>query len=92
MKNLTHKYTSVNYRIAINGGTHWLCEDGYSEYSKRWKMQHEEILPENEQVYGVEQAQAHIKEYYAKQDAYTEQRQNEVLTIEKVTTIVEIVQ
>lgn len=89
---LTHKYTSVHYRVAIDGGTSWLGQEGYSEYHNRWSRMHNGTLAENEKVYGLEQAQAHIKEYLEKKDEYTEKRKQETLTIEKVTTIVEIVQ
>ncbi len=85
MKNTITYY----YRVSINGHS-WLSPDGYSKYSERLKLFHEEKLKQDE-VYGLEQAKEHVQEYYNKNDEYTEGRKKDVLTIEIVTTIVQIV-
>lgn len=77
---------STRYRIAINGNS-WLAEDGYSQYYKRLKMRNDGVIQDHE-VYGPDQAAEHVREYYDKADEYYQHRQNDVLTIEEVITIV----
>jgi hypothetical protein len=83
--------TNVSYRIRINGYA-WLSETGWSGYNKRFTMRTTGELKEGEDIYGIEQAKAHAKEYLSKEDEYTSSRAGEVLTLEKVTTIVEEVE
>lgn len=85
--------TTIHYRIAINrdsGYTSWLAADGYSKYHQRLTLYNEKKI-NGDEIYGIEQAKDHINEYYSKTDEHTSKRQEDKLSIEKVTTIVEVV-
>ncbi len=81
--------TVTNYQVSVNGH-HSLSKEGYSKYTYRYSQYFNGLLP-YEQVYGKEQAIEHIAEYLGQVNEYQEQRRNETLTIEKVVTIVELV-
>lgn len=87
------KKTTVHYRVAISRQgsdyTSWLAPDGYSKYPERWKMYSDKQITSDE-IYGLEQAKDHIREYYAKIDEYTEKRRLEKLSVERVSTTVEV--
>lgn len=77
----------IHFQVAVNGNS-WLSNDGLIEYTERYNMAVRGEISFNE-VYGYDQCIQHIAQYYGKQDEYTEKRQKDVLTIEKVTTITE---
>lgn len=58
MKTKTDSY----FRISIKGHNGYFANDGWSGYARRWALMNNGKLPEGEQVYGYEQALAHIAE------------------------------
>lgn len=79
---------SITYRICI--GHAWLGNSGWSGYYKRLDLYHKGQIKHDE-IYGEEQCREHIKEYLSIQNDYTKQQSKEFITIEKITTIIEIV-
>lgn len=80
---------TIHYVLRINrneASTSYLSPQGYSKYYERLRQYHDDKIKHDE-VYGLDQAKEHAKEYFATEDQYTASRRKEILTIEKVTTI-----
>lgn len=84
--------TSTYYKLSIQGHNGYLAQDGYSKYYERLTKINEGMLPANAELYGLDQAREHAKEYYDKKNEYTKQRRRDILKIIKVTTIEEEVE
>ena len=80
--------SSVQFRLVTDPNGGWLSVDGYSKYNDRWKAKREGKL-NDEPIYGLEQARDHAREYFSKEDEYTQSRREKSLTVEKVITITE---
>lgn len=63
------------------------AQDGYSQYNNRWKQSVIDKNLEYSEIYGLEQAEDHIKELYLKEDEYSEGRRSKPMHIFKETTI-----
>lgn len=86
--------TTIYYRVAFRPesvSTSWLSPDGYSKYNERCQMALDKKI-QHDEVYGLEQAKEHIKEFFAKNDEYTESRRKDCAYIEKITTTTELVE
>lgn len=79
--------TTIFYQV-ISDDHYVILKDGYSKYKDRLRLFFDGFIP-YEEVYGIQQCIEHISEYYGRVDEYQQQRQKEILTIEKVTCIVE---
>lgn len=70
------------YRVVCSGGG-YLASDGYSKWNERFKLFHEGKLSW-EEIYGYEQAQDHIKEYFNRESEYQKYNRAETLFIEYI--------
>lgn len=79
--------TTIFYQVLVDNDF-VLPKEGYGKYKDRLRLHFDGFIPYKE-VYGLDQCIEHVAEYYGRVDEYQQQRQKEILTIEKVTCIVE---
>lgn len=62
IKNTGVKAAGVSYYVRVGDSSGYLAPDGYTAYLTRWQADAMGLLPAGEQVYGYEQALAHIEQ------------------------------
>lgn len=85
LEKLVNEMGFEKFSIKTSDSAH-LSSSSYSKYYDRLTMYREGKI-HYEEIYGLEQAREHVKEFYATKDEYSESRNKRSVTIEKELTI-----